>query len=60
MVDTRERAQERLEQYAYPLENERAQEAYGTGSVVGKEVIIRHELSEGRTHVVLVKENLGF
>jgi len=60
IVESMERAQERLEQYAYPLENERAQEAYGTGSVVGKEVIIRHELNEDRTHVVLVKENLGF
>lgn len=53
-------ALQRLEDFAYPLENERAKDAYGVGSAISKELVFRRERTEGRTHVILIKENLGF
>ncbi|WP_267642204.1 lactate utilization protein [Haloarchaeobius amylolyticus] len=53
-------ALDRLEQFAYKLEDARAQEAYGQGSVIAKQLIYRHETEEDRTTVVLVRENLGY
>jgi L-lactate utilization protein LutB len=53
-------ALDRLEAVAYPLEDARAQEAYGQGSVIGTQLIYRNELTEGRTTVVLVDDSLGF
>jgi len=53
-------ALDRLESVAYPLENERAQEAYGVESAIAKQLIFRQELEEGRTTVVLVREQLGY
>ncbi|MGQ3412109.1 lactate utilization protein [Natrinema sp. LN54] len=60
IVPTLDDALERLESVAYPLENERAQEAYGVDSAIAKELIFRQELEEGRTTVVLVREQLGY
>ena len=51
---------ERLEQVAYPLENERAKDAYGVESAIAKQLVFRKELTEGRTTVVLVRERLGY
>ncbi|WEL21367.1 lactate utilization protein [Halorhabdus sp. BNX81] len=51
---------ERLESVAYPLENERAQDAYGVESAIAKQLIFRQELEDGRTTVVLVREQLGY
>ncbi|WP_302081475.1 lactate utilization protein [Salinibaculum rarum] len=53
-------ALDRLESVAYPLENERAKEAYGVESEIAKQLIFRQELEEGRTTVVLVREQLGY
>ncbi|QZX99267.1 lactate utilization protein [Halobaculum rubrum] len=53
-------ALDRLESVAYPLENERAKEAYGVESAIAKQLIFRQELEEGRTTVVLVREQLGY
>jgi len=44
----------------YPLEDARAQDAYGVGSVVGKEFIYHHENTEGHTTLVLVRDRLGY
>ena len=60
IVPTLEDALDRLESVAYPLENERAQEAYGVDSAIAKQLIFRQELEEGRTTVVLVREQLGY
>jgi L-lactate utilization protein LutB len=53
-------ALDRLESVAYPLENERAQDAYGVESAIAKQLIFRQELEEGRTTVVLIREQLGY
>jgi len=55
-----EAARERLHEYAYAFENERAQEAYGVESAPAKELIYRQEGTEGRTTVVLVEETFGY
>jgi L-lactate utilization protein LutB len=60
IVPTLDDALDRLESVAYPLENERAQEAYGVESAIAKQLIFRQELDEGRTTVVLVREQLGY
>ena len=50
----------RIDEYALPLEDARAQAAYGVHSAVSKVVIINREVVPGRITVVLVDENLGF
>jgi L-lactate utilization protein LutB len=60
IVPTLSDALDRLESVAYPLENERAKDAYGVESEIAKQLIFRRELDEGRTTVVLVGENLGY
>ena len=60
IVDTLDDAFDRLENVAYPLENERAQEAYGVGSAIAKQLVFRKEMDEGRTTLVLVREQLGY
>jgi hypothetical protein len=60
IVPTLEDALKRIGEYVFPLENRRAQLAYGTGSVLGKCVILAHERIEGRITVILVGEALGY
>lgn len=60
IVPTLDDALDRLESVAYPLENERAQEAYGVESAIAKQLIFRREMEDGRTTVVLVKDQLGY
>jgi|SRR6056297_2278450 len=60
IVSTLDDALDRLESVAYPLENERAKEAYGVESAIAKQLVFRQELDEGRTTVVLVRESLGY
>jgi L-lactate utilization protein LutB len=60
IVDSLDAALDRLESVAYPLENERAKEAYGVESAIAKQLIFRQELEEGRTTVVLIREQLGY
>ncbi len=50
----------RINEYAYRLEDARAQAAYGIHSAVNKVVIINGEITPGRITVVLVDEVLGF
>jgi L-lactate utilization protein LutC len=50
----------RIYDYALPLEDARAQAAYGIHSGVNKIVIINREINPGRITVVLVDEALGF
>ncbi|TQQ81785.1 lactate utilization protein [Halonotius roseus] len=60
IVPSLEDALDRLENVAYPLENERAKEAYGVESAIAKQLIFRQELEEDRTTVLLVREELGY
>ena len=50
----------RIDEYAFPLEEARAQAAYGRHTGVNKILIINRELSPGRITVVFVDEALGF
>jgi L-lactate utilization protein LutB len=60
IVPTLEDALQRVWQYAYRMENARAQKAYGTPSIIGKCVILAHEKNKGRVTLILVKESLGY
>ena len=51
---------ERIYEYALPLEDARAQAAYGVQSAVNKVLIINREVVPGRITVVLVDQLLGF
>lgn len=55
-----EDALRRLDEYAFPLEDARAQAAYGVHSGVNKVFIINREWVPGRITVVLCDEALGF
>jgi L-lactate utilization protein LutC len=50
----------RIDEYVFPLEDARAQAAYGVHSGVNKVLIINRELTPGRITVVFVDQVLGF
>jgi acyl-CoA hydrolase len=52
-------AHERVYQHSLPLEDARAQAAYGQHSSVGKLLEIHQELP-GRIHIVLIRQQVGF
>jgi hypothetical protein len=60
IVSDLEEGLRRVERYAFPLEDARAQAAYGIHSGVNKILIINREITRGRITVVLVDEVLGF
>jgi hypothetical protein len=60
IVSDREEAFQRIEEYALPLEDARAQAAYGIHSAVNKVLVINREITPGRITVVFVDEVLGF
>jgi len=55
-----EEALRRIDDYVFPLEDARAQAAYGVHSGVNKVLIVNREYTPGRTTVVFVDEDLGF
>jgi L-lactate utilization protein LutC len=55
-----EDALRRVDEYAFPLEDARAQAAYGVHSGVNKVLLINREWIPGRITVVLCDEALGF
>ncbi len=59
IVPSLEAGLRRIQEYSYPLEDERARKAYGKPSAVNKILIVNGEPA-GRITVILVKENLGF
>jgi acyl-CoA hydrolase len=59
LVPTLAAAHERIYQHSLPLEDARAQAAYGQHSQVGKILEIHTELP-GRIHVVLIRQPAGF
>jgi hypothetical protein len=60
IVSDLEDARRRIDEYAFPLEDARAQAAYGMRSGVNKVLIINREWAPDRTTVVLVDEALGY
>jgi hypothetical protein len=50
----------RIEEYAFPLENQRALQAYGVPSGINKVLIVNQEVNRERTTMIIVKEVLGF
>jgi LUD domain len=50
----------RIDEYAFPLEDARAQAAYGIHSGINKVLIINREWTPGRITVILCDEPLGF
>jgi hypothetical protein len=60
IVSDLEEGLRRIDEYAFPLEDARAQAAYGVHSGVYKILIINREYVPGRITVVLVDEALGF
>ena len=52
-------AHERIYQHSLPLEDVRAQAAYGQHSQVGKVLEIHQELP-GRIHIVLIRQSVGY
>jgi LUD domain len=60
IVSDLEEGLRRVTDYALPLEDARAQAAYGIRSAVNKVLIINREVVPGRITVVLVDEVLGF
>ena len=59
LVPTLEAAHQRIYQHSLPLEDARAQAAYGQHSQVGKVLEIHQELP-GRIHIVLIRQQVGF
>ncbi len=59
LVPTLAAAHERIYTHSLPLEDARAQAAYGQHSTVGKILEIHQELP-GRIHVVLIRQVVGF
>ena len=60
IVPNLEEGLRRIDEYAFPLEDARAQAAYGIHSAVNKVLIINREIAPGRITVILVDEVLGF
>ena len=59
LVPTLAAAHERIYTHSLPLEDARAQAAYGQHSQVGKLLEIHQELP-GRIHIVLIRQQVGF
>jgi hypothetical protein len=60
IVRDRDAAFQRIYEYSFPREDERAREAYGIGSGVNKVLVVNREFVPGRITVILVKQELGF
>ena len=59
LVPTLEAAHQRIYQHSLPLEDVRAQAAYGQHSQVAKILEIHQEMP-GRIHVVLIRQSVGY
>jgi hypothetical protein len=60
VVPDRDAALGRIEEHALPLENVRAQQAYGQPSAVNRLLILNAEYQPGRGTVLLLREAIGF
>lgn len=60
MVADLDEGMRRIREYAYPLEDRRSREAYGTPSGVSKILVVAREARPGRASVVLLEREAGF
>lgn len=60
LVKDTEEGIKRIYEYVLPLEDKRAQKAYGVGSGVNKLLIFNKEVNPERITLILVREPLGF
>ena len=60
IVSDMDEAVRRIEEYAYPREDERLREAMGVPSAVNKVLLVNREVRKDRTTMVIVKEELGY
>jgi hypothetical protein len=60
IVRDREHGFKRIYEWCLPHEEERARQAYGTGSSVNKILIVHEEVEKDRLNLILVNEVLGF
>ena len=60
IVRNLEEGLKRVEEYVFPLEDERARKVYGVGSGINKLLILNREVNPGRIRMIIVKEKLGF
>ena len=51
---------DRVQRHSYPLEDARARQAYGSPSVIGKQLVVSQENTPGRITVLILEEALGF
>lgn len=55
-----EEGMRRIEEYAYPREDERLMQAMGMHSGINKVLTVNKEITPGRVTMIIVKEELGF
>lgn len=60
IVRDMDEAVRRIEEYAYPREDERLREAMGIPSAINKVLLINKEIKKDRTTMIIVKEELGY
>ena len=60
IVADHDHGRRRIREHTFPLENERAQAAYGMGSSIHKELTIRGDSAPGRYTLILIREHIGF
>lgn len=60
IVRDMDEATRRIEEYAYPREDERLREAMGIPSAINKVLWINKEIKPGRVTMIIVKEELGY
>ncbi len=60
IVPTLDEALRRCREYALPLENQRAQRAYGVPSEIGNYVILAQQVEEGRVTLILIRDRFGY
>jgi hypothetical protein len=60
LVSDLDEGMRRIEEYCYPLEDQRSRKVYGVPSSIRKVLIVNREDAPGRMTMVLVKERLGF
>lgn len=60
IVKNLEEATNRIKEYTFPLENQRAMKEYWVWSWINKILIINKEVTSWRIHLIFIKEKLGF
>ncbi len=60
IVQNLDAAWDRLENHVFPLEDARAQKAYGMHSSINKVLVINKEPVPGRTRIIFINKSIGF